>query len=280
MAIRLGKVDYLNCLPVYYALEEGRLPFSGAIKKGPPTRLNSMFLSGELDVTPISSIEYARNSKDCVILPGVSISADGRVESILFFSRGPVTGLEGKRVAVTTSSATSVALLKILMEHYFKVKVEFVTHEPDLEKMMKNADGALLIGDDAMISKRMVLQEGLGFEVTDLGVAWKELTGKKMVYAVWVAKRKFALEHPEELDHLNRLLRTSLEMGMSDPEALIRKAGPKTGLPRDVLEDYFQTIRYGFDESYRQALSLYYDYAYKDGLISEPAGLNVWGGER
>ncbi|MCL6610939.1 MAG: menaquinone biosynthesis protein [Peptococcaceae bacterium] len=275
--IRLGQVEYLNCLPVYHALEEGLLDFRGSLVKGPPASLNRLFLEGRLDVTPLSSIEYARNTGKCIILPGISISADGRVDSILLFSRCPATELEGKRIAVTTSSATSVALLRILLEHYYQVQAEFVSLEPDLKKMIREGDGALLIGDDAMLARRMVLEEGLNLLVTDLGEAWKQFTGERMVYAVWAVREEFAREHPGEVDDLVKLLAASKDLGMSDLGTVIRKARRRTGLPVPILEDYFQTIRYDFDEKYRRSLCVFYDYAYKSGIIEQRARLRVWG---
>ncbi|MFZ5652150.1 MAG: menaquinone biosynthetic enzyme MqnA/MqnD family protein [Bacillota bacterium] len=277
MAVRLGQVNYLNCLPVYHALEEGQLEFSGSLVTGPPTQLNRMFLEGRLDVTPISSIEYARNIDSCVILPDISISADGRVSSILLFSRCPVTELEGKTIAVTTSSATSVVLLKILLEHYYHVDVEFIPRRPHLKKMLGDADGALLIGDDAMLAHKMICDEGADLVVTDLGETWKQFTGEKMVYAVWAARGDFAGENPPEIDNISKLLVTSKDMGMSDLSAIIKKSHRLTGLPVSVLEDYFKTIRYDFDAEYRRALTLFFDYAYKSGIIEDRARLRVWG---
>jgi len=138
--IRLGKVDYLNCLPVYYGIERGIIPIDVDLFPGPPTELNKKFMSGELDITPISSIEYARNPQQCVILPNMSISADGRVTSILLFSKVPIEKLDGRTVTITTSSATSVAMLKILMEKHWKLNVKYYPLQPDLVSMMGRAD--------------------------------------------------------------------------------------------------------------------------------------------
>lgn len=274
---RLGQVDYLNCLPVYHALEEGLEDFRGSLVKGTPTELNRMFLVGDLDVTPISSIEYARNAGSCLILPGISISADGRVASILLFSKHPVTELEGKSIAVTTSSATSVVLLRILLEHYFHVQAELLPRPPALKEMLREGDGALLIGDDAMLAHRMVQDEDINVAVTDLGEAWKQFTGGSMVYAVWAVREEFARSCPRDVEGLASLLVASKEMGMSNVGAIINKAHRRTGLPIPVLEDYFRTIRYDFDEKYRRSLTLFYDYAYKSGIIEDRAKLRIWG---
>lgn len=275
--IRLGQVDYINYLPVYHALEEGVIPLEVELVKGPPTLLNRLFLNGELEVTPISSIEYARNFNRCFILPDLSVSADGRVASILFFSKIPVTELEGKKVSLTKSSATSVALLKVLFDHYYHVDVQFETARPDLDKMMKRADGALLTGDDAILAHQRVIKSGLPYHVTDLGEAWKKFTGEKMVYAVWVVQKAHAKNNPEKVDRICKILLESKRIGLSEVPAIVSKARKKTGLSLPVIKDCFKIIQHGFDENYRKALLIFYDYAYKSGLIEERVKLHIWG---
>ncbi|MBO8137765.1 MAG: menaquinone biosynthesis protein [Desulfotomaculum sp.] len=277
--LRLGQVDYINCMPVYHALEEGQIPLDATVVKGTPAKLNKMFLNGELDITPISSIEYARHASECFILPNLSISSDGRVGSIFLFSKVPVTELDGKQVALTTSSATSVALLKILFEHYYHVDVEYSTMEPDLDGMLQNADAALLIGDDAMLANQRVSVEQLPINVTDLGEAWKEFTGEKMVFAVWVIRKDYAEHNKDQVTVITETLYRSKLIGTKQLETLIDIAARKSGLPRELLTEYFQLINHEFDEDYRRALITFYDYAYKSGLIEERVRLNVWGEE-
>lgn len=275
--LRVGQVEYLNCLPVYYAIEKGLVTFDGKLQKGAPTMLNRLFLEGALDVTPISSIEYARNPDKCIILPNLSISADGRVASILFFSKVPITELDGKKVYVTTSSATSVVLLRILFEHYYHVDVEFCPARPELAEMLNGGEGALLIGDDAMLAHRQVINENWKIIVTDLGEAWKDFTGEKMVYALWVVRKELAKEQPEKVGELVRVMMQSREVAMAEPGKVLKEAHRLTGLSYPVLEDYFNIIRHDFDAEYRRGLLTFYDFAYKSGLIEERVQLSVWG---
>jgi chorismate dehydratase len=270
-------VDYLNNLPVYHALEEGILSLDAELVKGSPTHLNKLFLQGKLDVTPISSIEYARNRDFCQILPGLSISAEGRLSNTLFFSKLPVTELDGRKVSITETSATSLVLLKVLFDHYYHVDVQFVTSLPDLDQMMARSDGALLIGDEAILACQRVTEEHLPYHVTDLGEAWKEFTGERMVYALWVVRRAYSNDQPDKIKQVSSILLESKTIGLSQMPAIIAKAGEKTGLPQPVIEDYFKTTSYDFDESYRRALLTFYDYAYKSGLIDERVKLDVWG---
>lgn len=276
--IRLGQVDYLNCYPVYYAIEHRQVHVNAAMVKGYPTKLNEMFLAGKLDITPISSIEYARNSDKALILPNMSISADGDVQSILLFSKVPVTELDGLKVCLTSSSATSVTLLKILFEHYYQIQVQYTVQKPDLQEMLKKNDAALLIGDDALLAGNgELVYDGKPLFVIDLGHAWHDFTGYKMIYALWVIRSKFVEEHTMEIEAISKAFVEAKDFGFSHIPLLVDKAEKKTGLPRPVLESYFQTIQYEFGEEEQKALLTYYDYAYKSGLIKERVKLNIWG---
>lgn len=272
--IRLGQVDYINCLPVYHSLEEGPLPLDLELVRGTPSALNKLFFAGQLDCTPLSSIEYARNRDRCVIVPGLCIAAGGRVASILLFSRLPVTELEGKTVALTTSSATSVAMLRILLEHYFHVDVHYVSEAPELGTMLSRAEAALLIGDDALRAHIGVRTSPGGVIVTDLGETWKQFTGDPFVYALWVVRSAFAVEHPRLTGRLAASLKEARETGAADLAVVRAKAVKRTGLPDDVVEDYFRTIKLDFDPIYRRALTNFYDWAYKSGLTEERVRLD------
>lgn len=278
--IRIGQIEYLNCLPIYYALQEGsvKTDFDTKLIKGPPTKMNRMFLKGKVDITPISSIEYARNVDRAVILPDISVGADGNVESIFLFSKIPVTELEGNRVALTTSSATSVALLKILFEHYFHVQVKYINRKPDLPSMLQSADAALLIGDDAMLAREKYKEwEGIPLTVTDLGEAWKKFTGLKMIYALWVIRQDFVEENPSETEEIAKVFGLAKREGLDNLDLLAAKASEYYGLPKELIDNYFKTIRYDFGEEEQASLLTFYDYAYKSGLIPERVKLKIWG---
>ncbi|ACX51817.1 protein of unknown function DUF178 [Ammonifex degensii KC4] len=278
--LRLGWVDYLNCLPIYYPLERGEIkpPFMLELVKGVPTELNRLYLAGELQATPLSSIEYARHPEVSYILPGPVIAADGRVGSILLFSRLPVTELEGAKVALTSASATSVALLKILLAFYYHVEPEYLVCPPVLEDMLQAAEAALLIGDDALRAHEEVKRKGEKLYVLDLGEAWKEFTGEKMVFALFTVRADFAEENPEKATGLARLLSEAKEWGLGHLEEVKEAAQESSGLSPEVIEDYFTLLRYEWDEACRRSLLLFYDYAYKLGLVEERVkSLCVWG---
>ena len=161
--LRLGRISYVNMAPVFY-----RLDAEVDEVQGVPTDLNDRLLRGELDLAPISSIEYARHADRLRLLPRLCVSSEGAVESIQLVSRKPLEQV--RSVAVTPESATSVVLTKVLF--------------PDAEHVPlgEDAEAKLLIGDAALKS---------AFEDPtphhDLGKLWLERTGLPMVFAVWAA---------------------------------------------------------------------------------------------
>ncbi|KAB2954606.1 menaquinone biosynthesis protein [Heliorestis acidaminivorans] len=270
--LRLGQVDYLNVLPIYHAFSSGAVPLEAELVAGVPSVLNQKFLTGELDITPISSIAYARQPESAWVLPDISISADGAVESILLFLRCPVEELAGKRIAVTTSSATSVILLRILMNCYYGISCSYHPARPDLKEMLEQYEGALLIGDDALIAR-----EQSSIPYLDLGALWKEMTGLPMVYALWVIRREYVAWNQREISRVVEAFRESRRWGLTNRDEVIRTAIRRYPLPEAVLKNYFETIRYDLDDSYRQAVEVFFDYALQVGALPAPARLKVWG---
>lgn len=274
MTLRLGHIDYLNTFPVFFGLESGAVPADFDLVKGPPTLLNRLFLAGGLEVTAISSVEYGRHAELCQVIPDLSVGADGEVGSILLFSRRPPEPGLRWRVALTSSSATSVVLLKILLQKHWRIEASYHTQEPDLKTMLQGADAGLLIGDDALLAA-----QGTDLVVTDLGQAWKDYTGLMMVYALWVVRADFARREPAAVAELARVLGASKAYSQSHRSAMVARAGEMRPLPSRILEWYFNQIRHDFGPEYRQALARYYVEAASIGEIPTPPEIRVWGTE-
>lgn len=277
--VRLGYIEYLNCLPVYYGIEQGIIDLPVAVKKGPPAQLNQLFLQNALDITPISSIEYARHAGDTVILPNLSISADGRVTSVLLFSKVPLAEMEGRPFALTNHSATSVVLTKIILQEKYGVRPNYYATPPDPYKMLQEADACLIIGDNALLAAHdpHLREVYPTLQVTDLGEAFKELTGQIMVFALWSIRREFAEKNPDGVRLVAKLFRASQDYSMAHMEELVAEALHRRNLPREAVVDHFNHIRHHFTEPYKQGLLTYYQLAHKIGEIERVPDLHVWG---
>jgi chorismate dehydratase len=231
--IRLGRISYVNMAPVFYRLEAEVEELQGV-----PTDLNTRLLEGELDLAPISSIEWARHAPRLRLLPRLCVSSEGAVDSIQLVSRVPLERV--RRVAVTPESATSVVLTKVLLPE--------AEHVP----LGEDADATLLIGDAALKS---------AFEDPtphyDLGRLWLERTGLPMVFAVWAATEPA----PPGLGELEQALVESVRTARAEPEQLAYEASERYGYPPGFLARYFEKLRYRFGPRERAGLLTFLELA-------------------
>ena len=112
---RLGRISYLNVLPIYFALENLSGENGFQLVRGTPAELNAAMLRGEVDLGSISAMEYGRHPGSYLLLPDLSISSRGPVGSVLLFSRVPFGELNGQSIRVSAASASGAALLKVLL---------------------------------------------------------------------------------------------------------------------------------------------------------------------
>ena len=150
--------------------------------EGIPTELNRLLREGSIDVSPSSSIEYAMNPGRYRLLPGLSITSRKEVMSIILQSRVPIEGLDGKTVALTTASATSVVLLRIILELRYGVRPDYTHFDQGVdrtlsERPMPCCSSATWRSRRAQLPTIRILY--------DLGELWHQLTGLPFVFALW-----------------------------------------------------------------------------------------------
>ena len=241
--IRLGRISYVNMAPVFYRLDAEVQEIQGV-----PTELNRKLLAGQLDLAPISSIEYARNADKLRLLPRLCVASEGAVDSIQLVSKRPLEQV--RVVAVTSESATSVALTKVLLPEADQVPLE--AYESG------DSDAKLLIGDAALKS---------AFEDPtphyDLGRLWLERTGLPMVFAVWACPEPLA----DGLAELEDALVASVRMARAEPEKLAFEAAERYGYPPGFLARYFEKLRYRFGPRERAGLYTFLELARDGGLL-------------
>src|SRR5512133_850767 len=227
--------------PVFY-----RLDAEVEEVQGVPTELNRRLLDGELDLAPISSIEYARHAARLRVLPRLCVSSEGAVDSIQLVSKIPLEQV--RRVAVTPESATSVVLTRVLIP------------EADHVPLGEEADAKLLIGDAALKS---------AFEDPtphyDLGRLWLERTGLPMVFAVFAAPDPVA----PGISALEEALVASVRRARAEPEQLAYEASDRYGYPAGFLARYFEKLRYRFGPRERAGLMTFLELARDAGELDE-----------
>lgn len=251
---KTGHIQFLNCLPIYYGLVTGRGILDLDLVKGTPTELNTLLLEGALDISPISSIEYARHTEELLLLPGPTVSCLGPVRSILLISRCPMEELDGEAVGLTSCSATSHVLLRILLERDHGLSPRYFSFGDDLSCALGRGEAALLIGDSALRN----LTPGPEFHVYDLGREWRRFTGEGMVFAVWAVRRAFAHAHPDLVTHAWRLFQDSIAFCRDNLRVIAADASRWEFFHAGFLEEYFNSLTFDFTADLSRGLDRFY----------------------
>jgi len=242
-----------------------------------PSKCAEALAAGTADIGIIPAITY-QTIPDLVVIPDVAIGAKGPVRSILFVSKHPLEKI--KTVAADTSSRTSVALLKIIFKKWWRPEKpwnqssrvetalgpspEFVPVDPDLKKMLKQCDGALLIGDPALKIDAKKYET-----VVDLGEEWHKQTGLPFVFAFWAVRRAALKDHPLASD-LPRIFQQSRDHGLKNVKALAQEWAPRAGITEQRVKDYLtKDIDFALAQEELKGLYTFYKLAREVGVIKE-----------
>jgi len=274
MRPRLGHIQFLNCLPLYYGLVKNDVLLDVDLVKATPKSLALQIMGGELDIAPIPAIEYARHAADLVLLPDIAISSDGEVQSILLLSKVPAEELGGKTVALTDSSRTSQVLARVLIEKRWGADASYVEMPPDLPAMLRDADAALLIGDEAL---RAYWQKPDDLYAYDLGTEWTGWTGLPMVYAVWAVRRDYARDNAEAVRTVADALDGSLTYCRAHLDDISAYAARWEAFPAAHFRSYFDALQFRFGPRYRDGLRRYLTEAADIGQLERVPELEIFG---
>ena len=273
---RVGHIQFLNCLPIYWGLVRAGTLLDVELTKDTPDRLNDLLVAGDLDIGPISLVEYLRNASDLVLLPDIAIGSDGPVLSVNLVSQVPLSALDGGRVALGSTSRTSVLLARMWLEQVHGVQPSYFTCPPELTTMLLEADAAVLIGDAAL---RATVQHGLrasgssedtpgsGLDVHDLGAAWREWTGLPMVFAVWAARRSYAEANPGLVKDVHAAFLRSRDDALAHVDDVAAAAARWEVFDPATLASYFRTLDFSLGERQVEGLR---EFARRAGMPVEP----------
>ncbi|MER7514907.1 menaquinone biosynthesis protein [Streptomyces sp. NPDC126499] len=242
---RVGHIQFLNCLPLYWGLARTGTLLDLELTKDTPEKLSERLVRGDLDIGPITLVEYLRHADELVALPDIAVGCDGPVMSCVIVSQLPLEDLDGARVALGSTSRTSVRLAQLLLAERYGVSPDYYTCPPDLGLMMQEAEAAVLIGDAAL---RASLHDAprLGLRVHDLGLMWKEWTGLPFVFAVWAARKDFLAREPETVHDVHRAFLASRDLSLEEVAKVAEQAARWEAFDAELLERYFRTLDFRF----------------------------------
>jgi len=213
--ISLGLINFTNCLPINYTFEKWALE-DIILSWGHPVLINNLIKEQQVHVAPVSAYEYLMNEKDYVLIKEACITSDAECGSVILFSNHKLEDLAGKKIGLPYNSATSINMLKILLNEK-KIPLEsinFVRHKYEKslnETLNKEFDAVLYIGDAALVSR---VRDEKNFYQYDLGKLWKEITGLPPVFGTWVGRADWAAAHKDDFDRVKFLINKAVEAGL------------------------------------------------------------------
>jgi chorismate dehydratase len=264
--MRLGRIPWINAAPVYAGMDRGVVPAPATVVSATAAELNDLLAAGELDLSAVSAVEYARNAAAYHLLPDLAISCDGPVHSVALFSRRPVTDLDGATVLRTASSRTSQLLLELLCRHVWRVAPRFATvraEANDLAGLESLPHDAVLVIGDAALHLRA---SGIYPVFEDLGVAWKRWTGLPFVFAVWAARRD--ADRSAALAVHGHLL-ASREWGGDHLDLIADEAADRTGISRMTCRAYLGDLDHRLSYRHLAGLTEFFGRLASDGIVPD-----------
>ncbi|GID30069.1 menaquinone biosynthetic enzyme MqnA/MqnD family protein [Paractinoplanes brasiliensis] len=243
---RVGHIQFLNCLPIYWGLMRSGALLDVDLRKDTPELLSAQLVAGDLDIGPITLVEYLRHADDLLLLPNLAVGSDGPVLSVNLISTRPPAELDGRPVALGSTSRTGVMLAQMLLSEKYGAEPEYFRCPPELTQMLIEADAGVLIGDPAL--RAMYEAPRSGLQVIDLGEAWREWTGLPMVFAVWAVRKDFAAAHPGVVKDVHEAFQRSRDLCLGELDEVAAAAARWEPFDAETLATYFRALDFSLGE--------------------------------
>jgi len=260
--VRIGAVSYLNTLPLIEGL--GKLA-DVALTLTAPSQLIDLLTQGEIDVGLVSVIDAQRSAEALALVPVGMIGCDGPTLTVRLFSSVPFDELEV--VHADADSHTSIALLRVILAERFGIDPEIRGFDVDAHRAGAGAEdwpGALLlIGDKVVTDSPPAIHYS---HQLDLGEAWKALTGRPFVYAMWMCRAEQA--RAPEVAAARAILDRQRRHNAMRTDWIIRQRAEARGWPADLARRYLvDLLRYEATPESAGSIEAFFDLCVARGVL-------------
>ena len=251
---RIAASSYLNSAPLIWSFVRGSRRMGIELIDAVPALCADLLAQSRVAAALIPVIEYQRIS-NLTVVPEVCVASREKVRSVVLATRASELK-DVHSVALDESSRTSAALIKIIFREFIGIEPKWTSCVPDLQRMLSENDGALIIGDPGMTISHE------GFRIWDMASLWREHTALGFVFAMWMI-RDDAFAAVRRVD-----FRAACEEGLAETEGIIDFYEPLLGWQRHELHLYLtENITFFMDAELRAGLDLFYKLAKRHGLI-------------
>ncbi|MEK7449418.1 MAG: menaquinone biosynthesis protein [Planctomycetota bacterium] len=235
MKFVLGVVPYLNAKPLIVGLTDHSIV---KIIFQPPSRLARSLEQDKVDAVILPVAEFFKH-KNYRFIPGISISARGKGESVKLFFRGDISQL--KKVYLDPDSLTSNILVRlILLKKYGLSRCPSgpVFQNRRISTLKDSNTGFVSIGD------RTFKFQNKPYRSIDLAEEWFKWTGLSFVFALWVYKKG------GKIGRRPAILQESKKIGLKHLQEISVKESRRLKLPQKFCLHYLtKCIKYDLGRS-------------------------------
>ena len=262
---RLGISSHLYCTPLTRALRD-----DGTFELvGDATAWNAIQLREQtLDAAFLSPIDYARESSEYSILPGIAVSTKQATGTIVLHFREGIRNIS--TLAVDPSSTSEIVLATILLGEEFDIRPKIIPTSGSLDVMLQKAEAALLVGNAALMDPA-VRENKL-----DLVELWNDMTDLPYVHGIWCCR-----ERDLSADHVSRIA-SSRDQGLAAFTDIGDELSATSGgqVSSKSIIQYLQSFSYDFPESVQDGMNEFLRYAYYLGVLPDVPELHFYGADR
>jgi chorismate dehydratase len=242
--IRISAVSYLNTFPFVYGLMNSGDQERFDLQLDVPSVCAEKLRSGDADIAlvPVGALPGIGQYH---VASGFCIGAVREVKTVLLLSHQPVDRI--RRISLDADSRTSVELIRVLAQRFWKVTPEFSKLAPGGVGDLDPAEAVVAIGD-----KTFGMRARYPY-VYDLAAEWIRFTGLPFVFAIWISRRPLPAD--DEL-----VFCSALRFGVDHiPECLdfFRDRLPACEDCRSYLEE---NISYTLDDVKLQGMQKFLDF--------------------
>jgi len=237
---RISAISYLNTKPLLYGLSQSAyIGKNSILELEHPAISGRKLITGQADIGLIPVAFFPQLEK-FQIISETCIATDRYMPSVLLSSQVPMKEIE--RIWLDYQSATSVNLVKILAENFWKISPEWLKSNPGYENRIENKTAGVIIGDRALKFMPRFLYN------FNLSVEWYQYTGLPFVFACWVTTKNI---DPEFLNEFEK----ALLLGIDHLDEVVRIEERNHSFPDINVEEYLKVyLKFKLDADKKEGM--------------------------